>query len=59
MTSYSTLPTDNQKEVRITEHKNTHKIYTTPKRQIYIKQQPIKNFKSKTKRTTNQQDIKS
>jgi hypothetical protein len=58
MTSCSTLSTNNQKDVRFTKLLNTHKIYTTPKQQIYIKQLPIKNFKSKTKRT-NQQDFKS
>jgi hypothetical protein len=31
ITSYSTLLTNNQEEVRITKHKNTHKIYTTKK----------------------------
>jgi hypothetical protein len=34
MTSCSTLPTNNQKDVRITKHISTHKIYTTQKRQI-------------------------
>jgi hypothetical protein len=31
MTIYSTLPTINQKKIRITDHKNIHKIYTTNK----------------------------
>jgi hypothetical protein len=39
------------------KHKNIHKIYTTPKRQEYNKQIHIKNLKTKSKRTTNQQDI--
>jgi hypothetical protein len=58
MTSCSTLLTNNQKEVRITKHKNTHKKYTTPKHQQYNKQIHIKNLKTNTKRTINQQGIK-
>jgi hypothetical protein len=38
ITSCSTLLTNNQEEVRITKHKNTHIIYTSPKRQQYNKQ---------------------
>jgi hypothetical protein len=57
MTSCSTLLRNNQREVRISIHKNTHKIYTRPKRQQYNKRILIKYLKTNTNRKTNQQVI--
>jgi hypothetical protein len=47
MTSLSTLPTNNQKDVRFTNYKITHTIYTRLKRQQYNKQIQINNHKEK------------
>jgi hypothetical protein len=39
------------------KYKNRQQIYINPKRQLYNKQIPVKNYYTKTKRTINQQDI--
>jgi hypothetical protein len=44
--------------LRNIKHTITHKIYISPKREISIIQIPIKNLKTKTNRTINQQNIK-